>query len=123
MNRNKMTIPSGQFWCKLLDQATAALSVFATVIVIESGVVLLCLSPWQYRISPVWGLLPVEASLALNCSLFASFCVGAMGLLLAVIHAIRGQAVPEANWLAARASIYACGAGGTLMFAASIAAR
>ncbi len=112
-----------QCWFRLLDQVTAGVSVLAAAVVLESGLVLLSLWSEQYQLSPLWGLLPQEASAALACALFTSFFAGALGLSLAIIRALRGQAVPEANWLAARAAVYACGIGGTLTFAASIAAR
>ncbi len=118
-----MAVFSAQFWLRLLDQVTAAVSVLAAAVVLESGLALLCLWSERHQTGPLWGLLPREASVALTCGYFASFFAGLLGLSLATIRALRGDSVPEANWLAARAAIYACGIGGTLTFAASLAAR
>jgi hypothetical protein len=110
-----------------LDKMTAIGAVAGGIVALGSGLVLVAL----YGLSGGRGAGTEGLSSALfrAISIFSeigfleSFLAGLLGLLLAAFRTAIRVPVPEADWLAARAAVYACLAWSILQFAGGMCAR
>lgn len=109
------------------DSMTAIGAVAGGIVALGSGLLLVALYGLSDGHGAGMGGLSAAffrgVSIVSEIGFLESSLAGLSGLLLAVFRAVIRAPVPEADWLAARAAVYACLAWSILQFAASMCAR